>query len=417
MNDEFQNADPSNRAERFLRVIEEKNPAINAYVCVTGDLARSEAAASTRRYESGTARSSIDGWCAAVKDNIDVAGVRTANGLPGGEIAQRNAPVVDRLSAAGAVVLGKTNLHEAALGTTTVNPHWGATHNPHRAGYTAGGSSGGSAAAVAAGLCDFALGTDTMGSVRLPAAYCGIVGFKPSFGVFSNDGVRPLCWSLDHVGVLASTVERTSRAFHALAGAPENEAFSPLRKVVRLAAFDQVQSQPAVQHAFDAAIATIERHIGACSSVDTPAFDAVATRRAALLRIEADAAAIYENGFDQCSPALRAMLDYGANLSAPRLAKANEVLRQSTADIARVLLENDLIVAPTAPQQAFPHEDLAPSSQSSFLGAAVLAGAPAISIPLASDGLPVGLQLIAAPGKDQQLLVWAQKISEILSGG
>jgi aspartyl-tRNA(Asn)/glutamyl-tRNA(Gln) amidotransferase subunit A len=155
------------------------------------------------------------GTVVAVKDLVDVAGmVTTAGGviLPD-EPAERDAPVIEMLRARGCVFVGKTNLHEFAFGVTSVNPHYGAVLNPHDISRVAGGSSGGSAAAVAAGMCDWAIGTDTGGSIRIPASLCGVVGFKPELGSIETTGVVPLAWSLDTVGPIAPDVSSAAHAF------------------------------------------------------------------------------------------------------------------------------------------------------------------------------------------------------------
>lgn len=397
---------PVARTERYLAAIEARNPALNAYVTVTADMARAQAAAAEQRLAAGKPLSAIDGWCVAVKDNIDVAGVRTTNGLPGGRTAAADAPVVARLRAAGAVILGKTNLHEAALGTTTNNPHWGVSHNPHRQGFTPGGSSGGSGAAVAAGLCDTALGTDTMGSVRLPAAYCGVFGFKPSFDRVPVDGVAPLCWALDHVGPLAGSMADMEAMFAVMTG--EGRPAAPARppRVARLNVFEDLPLQPGVADAYAAGIARAEARWGDCPIIEAHGFDPLRHLRAALLAIEADAAAIHAGQFDSASTALRSMLDYGASMPAPKLAVALEELRQARKAIMAIFQRTDVILCPTAPQTAFPVSDPPPPNQADFLGLAVFAGAPALSLPLPAEGLPVGLQAIAAPGRDWDVLHW-----------
>jgi aspartyl-tRNA(Asn)/glutamyl-tRNA(Gln) amidotransferase subunit A len=162
------------------------------------------------------------GTVVAVKDLVDVAGmVTTAGGtiLPD-QPAQRDAPVVERIRRAGCVVVGKTNLHEFAFGVTSVNPHYGAVRNPHDPTRVAGGSSGGSAVAVAAGMCDWAVGSDTGGSIRIPGSLCGVVGFKPQLGSIDLSGVIPLSWSLDTLGPMAPDVASAARAFTAMSGEP-----------------------------------------------------------------------------------------------------------------------------------------------------------------------------------------------------
>jgi aspartyl-tRNA(Asn)/glutamyl-tRNA(Gln) amidotransferase subunit A len=160
------------------------------------------------------------GTVVAVKDLVDVAGmVTTAGGviLPN-EPAERDAPVVERLRHQGCVMVGKTNLHEFAFGVTSNNPHYGAVRNPHDPTRVAGGSSGGSAVAVAAGMCDWAIGSDTGGSIRVPASLCGVVGFKPALGSIDLTGVIPLAWSLDTLGPLAADVASIARAFSMMSG-------------------------------------------------------------------------------------------------------------------------------------------------------------------------------------------------------
>ena len=160
------------------------------------------------------------GTVVAVKDLVDVAGmVTTAGGvvLPN-EPAQHDAPVIQSIRKEGCVIVGKTNLHEFAYGVTSVNPHYGAVRNPHDPSRLAGGSSGGSAVAVAAGMCDWAIGTDTGGSIRVPASLCGVVGFKPALGTIDTSGVIPLSWSLDTVGPMARDVDAVTRAFRMMSG-------------------------------------------------------------------------------------------------------------------------------------------------------------------------------------------------------
>jgi aspartyl-tRNA(Asn)/glutamyl-tRNA(Gln) amidotransferase subunit A len=160
------------------------------------------------------------GTVVAVKDLVDVAGmVTTAGGiiLPN-EPAQHDAPVIQSIRKEGCVIVGKTNLHEFAYGVTSVNPHYGAVRNPYDPSRVAGGSSGGSAVAVAAGMCDWAVGSDTGGSIRVPASLCGVVGFKPAFGTIDISGVIPLSWSLDTLGPMAGDVEAVAKAFQMMSG-------------------------------------------------------------------------------------------------------------------------------------------------------------------------------------------------------
>src|SRR6266700_1432103 len=206
-----------------LKRIEASNPALNAFITVTRDQAMETARAMEAEQRRGKWRGRLHGVPIALKDNIDTAGVRTtaASELFKDRVPSEDAEVVRRLKNAGAVLLGKTNLHEFALGGTSSVSYFRPVHNPWALDRVPGGSSGGSAAATAAGLCFGSLGTDTAGSVRIPACYCGIVGFKPTYGRVSNRGIVPLSWSLDHVGPLCRTVEDAALMLGVIAGYDE----------------------------------------------------------------------------------------------------------------------------------------------------------------------------------------------------
>src|SRR6202011_5466042 len=203
-----------------LAQIEKLNPALNAFITVTAESATAEARAAEAEVQRGKWRGPLHGVPIALKDLFDTAGVRTtaASGVFKDRIPTEDADVVRRLKAAGAVLLGKTNMQEFAFGGTSIVTYFGAVHNPWESTHIAGGSSGGSAAALAAGLCYGALGSDTAGSVRIPASHCGIVGLKPTYGLVSIRGVIPLSWSLDHVGPMARTVGDAAVLLQAIAG-------------------------------------------------------------------------------------------------------------------------------------------------------------------------------------------------------
>ncbi len=394
--------DPLAVAEACLDRIARDNPKLNAFVLVTAEAARAAAAASAARWRAGRPASPIDGAPIALKDNIDMEGVVTANGLPGGRVAEADAAVVARLRAAGAVPLGKTNLHEAAFGTTTDNPHWGMTHNPHRRGWTAGGSSGGSGAAVAAGLAAAALGTDTMGSVRLPAACCGCFGLKPTFGRVSLAGVVPLAPSLDHAGPLARTAEDALTLFEVMSGRPAGAPGS--WRPMRLAAFESAALEPDVADA----LPTLD-----LPALDWPGYDPQAARKAGLLVIEAEAAALH--GVPEgASAELRAFLDYGAKLAPARLEVAREVLRRLRAEAAE-RIGDAVIIAPVAPCGPFPRERAAPANQSELLAFANLTGLPALAFPCGrlANGMPFALQAIAGPDREAALVAAAGEFGDL----
>ncbi|MGH9710179.1 MAG: amidase, partial [Candidatus Acidiferrales bacterium] len=199
---------PVELTKAALKRIEALNPRLNAFITITAERALREARAAEREIARGKYRGTLHGIPITLKDNICTEGVRTTAGSKILEkfIPQSDAEVARKLSRAGAVLLGKTNLHEFAYGITAENPHYGPARNPWNTECIPGGSSGGSAAAVATGMGFASVGTDTGGSIRIPAALCGIVGLKPNFGRVSCKGIVPLAVTLDHAGPIARTV-------------------------------------------------------------------------------------------------------------------------------------------------------------------------------------------------------------------
>lgn len=409
--------------EQFLENIALDNAQLNIFLAQASPQDMAEDAGIT-----GVYKGSLSGLCAAIKCNIAVQGLPFSAGIAGFEYRMPDADafVVARLRAAGAQILGVVNMEEAALGATTNNPHFGRCENPLKIGYTPGGSSGGSAAAVAAGMADFALGTDTMGSCRIPAAYCGVVGFKPTYGRTSLDGVEPLAARLDHVGILASdvaTVGLVAREICVYNPANEYDRQFPLLGEVlaallqgkRFAVLDvaaRLALTPAVARAYAQACAAltasgvvlIERAIGVAGLAKM--------RRAGLLICEAELAnslrqlAAIDASKASISGHLRGMIVFGATKSAPDLARAHAQIDAAVLILRGLMKDVDAICWPTAPQTAFSFNDPIPASQADFTCLANFTGAPAISLPIAGSAtsLPVGLQLMMMPGDDTALL-------------
>ena len=211
---------PVELTEACLRRIDALNPKVNAYITITRERAMAQAKDMEAEQMRGQWRGPLHGVPLALKDNIDTAGIRTtgASELFKDRVPTEDAEVVRRLTRAGMILLGKLNLHEFAYGGTSTVTYFGAVHNPWNLDHQAGGSSGGPAAALAADMCFGSLGTDTAGSVRIPGSYCGIVGFKPTYGRVSNRGVIPLSWSLDHTGPMTKTVEDAAMLLNVIAG-------------------------------------------------------------------------------------------------------------------------------------------------------------------------------------------------------
>jgi Asp-tRNA(Asn)/Glu-tRNA(Gln) amidotransferase A subunit family amidase len=416
--------DAETLTRRFLDRAVGVGRALNCYVALCRDSALAEARAAAARAAAKRRRGKLDGIPIALKDNIDVAGVPTSNGFGGPPycIPGEDAEVVRRLRAAGAVILGKLNMHEGALGATTDNPHFGRTVNPHRPGYSPGGSSGGSGAAVAAGLCAAALGTDTGGSVRIPAAYCGVVGLKPSWGLVSPRGVVPLSWRLDHVGPLARSVADAAALLGVLAGfdplCPQSRrhpagAYDEVRPGrldgVKLGVIGNFAAEP-VEPAIAAELALLRRLGAQIRTVALPSYDVLQGRRAGFIRIEAEAAfahgPLYRSEPERFSAELRSYLDYGARLPASRLIAADRLIETAAFELERCLDDVDALVSATAPQAAPRFGGKAPDNAGAFCILANFAGCPAISVPMGRNelGLPLGLQVIGAFGGDARVL-------------
>jgi aspartyl-tRNA(Asn)/glutamyl-tRNA(Gln) amidotransferase subunit A len=349
---------------------------------------------------------SLCGVALAVKDNIEVAGMPITNGAPYmRRIADKTAPVIRRLMAEGAVVVGKTNMHELALGATNVNPHFGPTKNPHDPTRITGGSSGGSAGAVAIGVADLGIGTDTGGSVRIPAALCGVVGYKPPYGKIPVDGVYPLAQSLDHMGFMARSVRSLVRILSAVGWAPQP---LPTIKRFRFAVLMGV-AEPTryVEKAFWRAVEALEGIGGVRDEVFIEASKFSAARAAILL---SEAAANYydylRSSISYMGRDVATLLSAGAALPAVAYITAKKVKEEATQFFNSLFKTYDVVVSPTTATEAVPIDEAANIAVRPKLLAYTelfnLTGHPAISVPAPVSGLPVGLQIAA---RDEDVLL------------
>jgi aspartyl-tRNA(Asn)/glutamyl-tRNA(Gln) amidotransferase subunit A len=419
--------DPVELTRLFLARIGGVGRPLNCFITICTETALAEATASAERARSKRRLGPLDGIPIAVKDNMDVAGVPTSNGFGGTpyRIPDADSEVVRRLRAAGAIILGKLNMHEGAVGTTNDNVHFGRATNPHRDGHSPGGSSGGSGAAVAAGLCGAALGSDTGGSVRIPASYCGVVGLKPSYGLVSTRGVVTLSFSLDHVGPLTRTVEDAALILDVLAGfdpACTESRRGPVGgyKLTKSGRLDDVKlgvlsfpsedQEAAVSAAFEQAVDRL-RILGAgIHPVSLPDYDPIKGRRAGFVRIEAEAAFnhgdLYRREPQRFSPQMRSYLDYGANLPATKLLRADRLIEAGAFALNRCFDEVDAVVSPATPQAAPAFSGTAPDNSGTYSILANFAGAPAISVPMGLDeiGRPLGLQVIGPLHQDARVM-------------
>jgi len=427
---------PVELVEAYLARIGAEDGAVKAYITVLADSARRAAKAAEAEIAAGRYRGPLHGIPVGLKDIIQTKGVRTSCGsrILGAWRPETDATVVRRLAEAGAVALGKLNCHEFAFGPTGVNPHWGTPRNPWGAGRMPGGSSSGSGAAVAAYLCAGALGTDTGGSVRIPAALCGIVGLKTTYGLVSRAGVVPLAWSLDTVGPLARSVEDAALLLGALAGHdPADPASARVRPPDYRAAVGREvrglrvgipggflfeQLEPDVRAAVEAAARAIE---GLGVALEEVALPRIAHAAAAVFAIiSAEAMAYHE-------PWLRTRAaEYGADVRTRLLAgqfvlatqylKAQRARRVITAEVEAALARVDALLLPTTPLAAPP----VTAREASVQGATQdvrgwltrctrpfnLTGHPVLSLPcgLTGEGLPVGLSLVGRPFDEATLL-------------
>lgn len=351
-----------------------------------------------------------------VKDVIDVAGMpTTAASKILRRIPEEDADCVARLRAAGATIVGKLNTHEFAYGALTNSPHFGPALNPWNPEHTCGGSSGGSGAAVGAGLVEAALGTDTAGSVRIPAAFCGVTGMRPSTGLVSTRGVQPTAWSLDTVGPLARSAEECEHLLEVMAGRPlgGGEAAGDLRIGVVTSLFEG--AEPAVAEACEQALGDLP---GRREGVSIPLHEEIATITQLIMLPEATNAHL---------PWLRTRLaDYGADVRARLLAglllpptayvTGLRARRWARDEYERALGDYDLLVAPSMPITA-PRLDGIPETYRLLImpynSPAALLGLPALTVPCGFvDGLPVGLSLTGRPGEDGTPLAVAKAFQQ-----
>jgi aspartyl-tRNA(Asn)/glutamyl-tRNA(Gln) amidotransferase subunit A len=393
---------PIDATRGYLERTTRHNPGLNAFVDLDPRGALAAAAASAARWARGAPLSPIDGVPIGIKANIAVRGLPWTAGLAArrGLVATDDAPCVARLRAAGAVLLGSLNMDEAALGASGDNPWYGRTQNPHRAGHSAGGSSAGAGAAVAAGLCAAALGTDTMGSVRIPAALCGVVGHSPVQGTINGRDVLPLSWSYDNVGVLARSTADAECLLDVAAG-PSCAAPPAGQDVAVLILPDAIALDAASLEAFETGLgaardAGLRLHPLRLADVDLQR-----SIKALLLVVEAEAwvqhEALLRDQPDSVSAPLRSMLEWGARQSAARLASAYHALREWRGAIRAQLAPWAGLLAPVVPCAAFAFDDAAPPQLAAFTVIGSIAGLSGLSLPLAlrAHASPGALQILS----------------------
>ncbi|TWP35798.1 amidase [Leekyejoonella antrihumi] len=420
---------------RSLDLVHERNPSLNAFISVYEDRALQAAQQADARIAGGRAKGLLDGVPLAVKDNLYMQGLRTTMGsrIHGDFVPQYTATCVERLEASGAIIVGKTNLHEYALGLTTDNPYYGTCKNPWNPEKIPGGSSGGSAVAVSTGMVAGALGSDTSGSIRIPAAMCGVVGLKPTYGLVSRYGCFPEAWTLDHVGLLTESVEDTAILLDAISGWDPKDR-SSLRHaptcthrhltedlsgtvigVERDFFFSDVDES--IAERTQDALHWLQDNGATIKDVRIPSLrDAVY----ALTIIDtSETTTVHQDSLRQrpedYGPEVRFLLECGALPSAVDYLTAQQLRETIRADFQDMFRGIDVLLTPTVPiltpdigqertRVGGKDVDVIESAMR-LVGPANLIGLPSLSIPCGmAHGMPTGVQIIGAPLAEQTVL-------------
>jgi aspartyl-tRNA(Asn)/glutamyl-tRNA(Gln) amidotransferase subunit A len=406
-----------------LARIEKLNPALNVFITVTAESALAEARRAEDEIQRGEWRGPLHGIPIALKDLIDVAGQPTtaASNLFRNRVAAEDADVVKHLKTAGAVFLGKQNLHEFAYGGSSMISAYGPVRNPWNLQHIAGGSSGGSAASVAAGLCYAAIGTDTAGSVREPAALCGVVGFKPTYGLVNMRGIFPLSQSYDYAGPIIRTVPDAALVLQAIVGdhGPKEDFVAALQRplsarprlgVHRTFFFEEID--PEVSMAIEEALKALSS-LGELRDVE---FEEVPVDRtlqsAESYAVHAEFAARTPELYQ---PETLQRIMNGANADPKEIAARRGGLEQHRKDIASIFRDIDFLLSPTVPIPA-PRVSKLQENPKELRPTEILLlrntrpfnvwGLPAISIPcgFTKSGLPIGLQIAGPPNGDAAVM-------------
>ena len=427
---------PVELTRKTLDRIDRVQPTRNGFITVTEDLALDQAHQAEREIREGRDRGPLHGIPFAAKDLFYTRGIRTTVGskILRDFIPDHDAAVIEKLREAGAVLVGKTGLHEWAYGITSNNPHFGAVHNPWDTTRVPGGSSGGSTAALAAGLCSFSLGSDTGGSIRIPASFCGVVGLKPTFGCVSRWGMFPLGYSLDHAGPFAHTVEDAARVYQAIAGHDARDETTVARSVSLPAFAEEPHLEhkkigvprnfyyenldPEIDSAVKKALVTLERLGAELIPIDVPDMEEFNT--IGKLILSAEATSVHRSRLqhlrEDFGDDVRALLEQGETVLATEYVDAQKRRRELVREFNRLFTQVDLIAAPTAPIAAPKIGEETVSIGASLVEvrlavtrlvrAVNLGSWPALSVPcgFTSPGLPIGLQLMANCFEEKSLL-------------
>lgn len=434
---------PVEITQAVLDEIDSKDGALNAYIDVYRDDALAQARQAERDLRAGAYRGPLHGIPMGIKDNLYFKGRVTTigSGIHRDFIPQYSATVVDRLARAGVVFTGKLNLHEYALGVTTENPHFGTSRNPWNPDKITGGSSGGAGAAIPCGMSIGSIGSDTSGSIRIPAACCGIVGLKPTYGLVSKYGCFPEAWSLDHVGPMARTVADVALILDAIAGYDPRDPASLNRSPARVAdgvpgdvkgkvigideAFFFKDVDDAVAAVVRQGIRALEEQGAVVEAVNIPYIDSA---EYALTIIDtSETSAVHHDALlshpEEYGDDVRFLLQCGELPSAVDYVQAQQIRQQLRKSFKSVFDTVDAIAAPTLPIETpdigqkrstingRPVDTVA--SLMRLVGPANLIGLPSVSVPCgALHGMPVGMQIIGAPLGEATVLTIARAVEQ-----
>jgi aspartyl-tRNA(Asn)/glutamyl-tRNA(Gln) amidotransferase subunit A len=440
------NISPVDLVRTFMDQIEQENDNLNVYITVLRDQALAKAKEAENDIRKGNYHGPLHGIPYACKDLFLTRNVRTTGGsqVLADWVPQINAAAIERIEAAGGILLGKLNQHEFAYGATGENEHYGTVSNPWDTSRLAGGSSSGSAAAVAAGLAVYTLGTDTGGSIRAPAALCGVIGFKPTYGRISTYGVIPYCWSLDHVGILSRTVEDAAIVLQELAGHDPRDSYSANVPVPRYSEgfqsafqglrigvprqffFDRVDTEIAT--AVHETIRLCEQNDAELIEVDMPSMDK--TRTVSLI-IQLPEMLSYHSRYlsekkHLYGADIRAGMALGQFVLAEHYVRAKRMVEKFRRELTVSFKKVDVIITPTCPIVApkigsvfIAHEEkkeAVGNAITRFTSFFNMTGNPAISIPCGthSTGLPMGVQFVGRHFDEKTLLRAAHVLEQHL---
>ena len=428
---------PTELLEAHLRRIENVNGKLNAFITVMAEQAQKSARFIEGQIQKGNHIGPLQGVPIALKDLFNTKGVSTASGsvVMRDFIPTTDSAVTERLRQAGAIIIGKLQMDEFAMGATSVNPHDGPARNPWNLDCITGGSSGGSAAAVAGRLCMGSMGSDTGGSIRVPATFCGIVGFKPTFGLVSRYGVLPVSWTLDTVGPMTRTVRDAAFMLNAIAGHDSRDSSTstlPVKdfsvdldkeiKGIRIGILEEALSatiEPEIGEIFQKAV-VILKDLGAC--VEDVSISLLKPTKFSNIIMLTEYATVHEEVYksqgDKISSQARNAIEDGLLIRGIDYVKANQEFISFKEDCASMWDSFDILIGPTeritAPTIKDASENKGDKNQIPTLSSLVnffnITGAPSLTVPcgFTSKGMPVGMQIAASEFNDPLVLRVAQ---------